>query len=86
MNKTQRTLARTNIVTVFEACGDWKKVARDLGVPKSTAYRWVKEGDRPDQRGGKRFQKINDDHREYMIELIEKKPKNYFIRNGGGNV
>ena len=49
----ERARKRTQIVMAHESNGDWRQVSRELGVPISTAYRWVQQGDQLDKRGGR---------------------------------
>ena len=73
--KEERANKRTQIVTVHEADGDWREKARQLNVPTGTAYRWVKEGDKPDMRGGRRHSKVTADHRKHMVAMVEGNPR-----------
>lgn len=68
-------MKRTQIVTVHEAEGEWREKARQLNIPTGTAYRWVKEGDKPDMRGGRRHGKVTEAHRAYMVTMIEENPR-----------
>lgn len=71
MPNEERAKKRTLLCAVYDTDGDWREKAEELNIPVSTAYRWVKEGDRKDSRGGKRHFKITDVHREYIIEMVE---------------
>lgn len=71
MNKHQRKLYRTQLVAIYEGDGDWKGKAMELGVPMSTAYRWLREGDKADGRGGRTYQKVQPIHVDFMVEKIE---------------
>ena len=73
--KEERAMKRTQVVAVHEADGDWREKARQLNIPAGTAYRWVKEGDKPDMRGGRRHGKVTDVHRAYMVTMVEKNPR-----------
>ena len=75
MGKEETAKKRTQIVAVYEADGKWKEKARELQVPISTAYRWVNQGDHEDRRGGRRFTKVNQEHRDFMVTLIENNPR-----------
>ena len=68
-------MKRTQVVAVHEADGDWREKARQLNIPAGTAYRWVKEGDKPDMRGGRRHGKVTDVHRAYMVTMVEENPR-----------
>lgn len=67
---------RRQICSLYNSNGDWKHLADTLGIKKSTAYRWVKHPDAgPMQRGGKRREKIRENHREYIARCIEENPR-----------
>ena len=69
--KAQWAAKKTQIVSSYNTGGDWRTLARELSVPEGTAYRWVSQGDLPDSRGGRRFNKVKSDHVEFMVNLIE---------------
>ena len=72
--KEERAQKKTQIIGAFQSNGDWRQVAHDLNVPNSTAYRWINEGESEDTRGGKRYQKISAEHRDFMINEVESNP------------
>ena len=53
---------RARIIDLYNADGDWHRLAMELNVPKSTAYRWVKKGDEINGHGGRYNQKITAEH------------------------
>ena len=75
MDKAQRKRNRAQLVAIFEADGDWRSKAEELGVPTSTAYRWVREGDKADGRGRRKYNKVEPVHVDFMIEKIEENPR-----------
>ena len=62
---------RACIIDLYNADGDWRRLAMELNVPKSTAYRWVEKGDEIDGRGGRYNQKITAEHKDAMCNYIE---------------
>ena len=73
MNKSERARKRAKIVAVYLANGDWRRTAADENIKRSTAYRWVEQGEQgiEDKRGGKCYSKVKDIHREHMVSMIE---------------
>ena len=67
MNKQQRKFYRTQLVAIYEGDGDWKTKATELGVPLSTAYRWMRDGDKLDGQGGITYHKIGPVHVEFVV-------------------
>ena len=49
---------RARIIDLYNADGDWRRLAMELNVPKSTAYRWVKKGDEIDDVAGVIIKKL----------------------------
>ena len=74
-SKEERARKRAQIYAAYQSNGDWRQVARDLNVPSATAYRWVQEGEGQDTRGGSRFRKVTEEHRNFMVEAIEANPR-----------
>ena len=70
-NANDREAKRVQIIAVHRFNGDWRTKANELGVPVSTAYRWVSLGKISDRRGVKMFSKVTEEHRQYMASLIE---------------
>ena len=50
-------------------------MSTELNVPKTTAYRWIKEGVKVDNRGGSYNQKITTEHKGVMCSFIENNPR-----------
>jgi len=75
LKKKEATDKRSCVLAAYNADGDWRQIASSLGVKTSTAYRWVKEGDKTDSRGGRRHAKIEEEHKTFMVEIIEKNPR-----------
>ena len=68
-------MKKARILAVEASGGDWRTLATSLGVTQPTAYRWVKQGEKPDERGRKRHFKVNEEHKNFMVEQIEVNPK-----------
>ena len=66
---------RARIIDLYNADGDWRRLAMELNVPKSTAYRWVKKGDEIEGRGGRYNQKITAEHKDAMCNYTENNPR-----------
>ena len=49
---------RARIIDLHNAGGYWRPLATQLNVPKTTAYRWIREEVKNDGRGGSYYQKI----------------------------
>ena len=71
----QRQNLKSQILAVYSVDGDWKTLAGELNVPISTVYRWIKEGNKPDARGGSHNLKVNIRHKEFIGSLIEINPR-----------
>ena len=69
--KAQWAAKKTQIVSSYNIGKDWRALAHELSVPEGAAYRWVSVGDLADSRGGRRFNKVNNDHVQFMVSLIE---------------
>ena len=50
-------------------------MAKELNVPKTSAYRWIKEVVKVDGRGGSYNQKIITEHKKVMCSFIENNPR-----------
>ena len=46
-------------------------IGRRLLLPVATAYRWTSQGNLPDTHGGNRFILVVEEHKEFMVDLIE---------------
>ena len=66
---------RARIINLYNADSDWRRLAMELNVPKSTAYRWVKKGHEIDGRGGRYNKKITAEHKDAMCNYIENNPR-----------
>ena len=75
LKKNQAKEKRKQLVASYESNGDWRSLAVDLGVSKFTAYRWVREGDKTDKRGGSRYQKVHEEHKKWLAAQIESNPR-----------
>lgn len=62
---------RLKIISAYQSNGDWKKLALDLKVPISSAYRWVQVNYSPKKRGGHTYTKFTNDHAEYVVSCVE---------------
>ena len=69
--KARWAAKKTQIVSSYNIGKDWRALAHELSVPEGAAYRWVSVGDLADSRGGRRFNKVNNDHVQFMVSLIE---------------
>ena len=67
----QREEKRKQVVEVHRFMGDWKGKAKELKVQASTAYRWVSQGTEFKAKGRKTCSKVLDEHRDYMVTLVE---------------
>lgn len=75
IKKIDAEKAKDKICTLYNNEGDWRALADTMGIPKSTAYRWVKNQNNEAARGGRRRVKIEEVHRRFMCEQIEQNPK-----------
>lgn len=76
LKKTVAGEKKAQILAAHAAAGNWKDLARTIGVPLPTAYRWLDQGaDKSDSRGGARKYKITQEHKNFMAELIENSPR-----------
>ena len=75
LKKREATDKRNRVLAAYNAGGDWRQIASELGVKVSTSYRWITEGSKSDSRGGVRRVKIQEEHRTFLTESIEKNPR-----------
>ena len=61
---------RARIIDLYNADGDWRRLATQLNVPKTTAYRWLREGVKDDGRGGSYNQKITAEQIKFPFSLL----------------
>ena len=50
LKKREAMDKRSRVLAAYNAGGDWRKIASELGVKLSTSYRWINEGDKQDLR------------------------------------
>ena len=62
---------RACTIDLHNADGDWRRLATELNVSKTTAYRWIKEGVKADGSGGRYNQKITTEHKKVTCSFIE---------------
>ena len=61
---------RARIIDLYNADSDWRRLATQLNVPKTTAYRWLREGVKDDGHGGSYNQKITADQIKFPFSLL----------------
>ncbi|XP_029657496.1 uncharacterized protein LOC115231662 [Octopus sinensis] len=69
--KEQLHRNKIDLISAAESGGDWKKTAIELNISRTTAYRWIKDGVKPDARGGNYRKKFNKEHVDFIISCIE---------------
>lgn len=74
LKKKDAELKKVKILAAVRTNGDWKQLARDEGVKMNTVYRWIRQGQKNDTRGGLRIKKINEEHKQFFVSEIEKNP------------
>lgn len=75
IKKIDATVKKSQILGAYTANGDWKALAREIGVSERTAYRWIQNGDIPDQRGGSRRKKVQVEHITFCVNQVEDNPR-----------
>ena len=65
---------KARILEVFEMDGNWKAVAENLSIPKTTLYRWISKGNQPETRGGPRNCKVKQVHLDFIQALVDENP------------
>ena len=73
-NRDDRS-AKARILEVYEMDGNWKVLAENLSIPKTTLYRWISKGYQPDTRGGPRNCKVKQVHLDFIQALVDKNPR-----------
>lgn len=78
---TKKKPCNKDRLRIIQAAGelrDWRQLAKDLGVPRSTATRWVSRIGQLENlpRGGNKRMKINESHIEFMLQMLR---ENRFI-------
>ena len=69
-NRDNRRSAKARILEVYEMDGNWKALAENLSIPKTTLYRWISKGNQPDTRGGPRNCKVKQVHLDFIQALV----------------
>ena len=70
-----RRSAKARILEVYEMDGNWKSLAENLSIPKTTLYRWIIKGNQPDTRGGPRNCKVKQVHLDFIQALVDENPR-----------
>ena len=74
--KRARASVRTRIFNCARQGGDWQVVALNNGVKVETARNWILKGTPTLQiTGGNHHQKINEDHRDSLLEWLSETPE-----------
>ena len=66
---------KARIIDLFNADGDWRRLATQLNILKTTACGWIKEENKDYGRGGSYNVQITNEHRDTMCNFIENNPK-----------
>lgn len=67
---------RFRIMAEAENGGDWKTMARAIGVPYKTGHDWIRKGiAERKKRGGKRRSTIDDGIKEVILSWVEENPQ-----------
>ena len=66
---------KSRIGDLYNTDGAWRRLAAQLNVPQPTAYRWVNEGDKPDEREEAYNSKITAGHENAICDYIEENPR-----------
>ena len=74
-NRDNRRSAKARILEVYEMDGNWKALAENLSIPKTTLYRWISKGNQPDTRGGPRNCKVKQVHLDFILALVDENPR-----------
>lgn len=63
---------RSRVIECFERGGDWKSMASSLNIKYSTAYKWIRSGERNQmQRGGYKPKMLSDENIAFLISKLE---------------
>ena len=57
-------------IDLYNADDDWRHLATQINVLKTTAYRWLREGVKDDGRGGSYNQKITAEQIKFPFSLL----------------
>ena len=60
LKKNDSAYKKREILAAYNSNGDWRSLYVEPGVKKSTAYRWIEEGNKLDVRRGRRFVKVTE--------------------------
>ena len=74
-NRDNRRSAKARILEVYEMDGNWKALAENLSIAKTTLYRWITKGNQPDTRGGPRNCKVTQVHLDFIQALVDENPR-----------
>ena len=74
-NCDNRRSAKARILEVYEMDGNWKALAENLSISKTTLYRWISMGNQPDTRGGPRNCKVKQVHLDFIQALVDENPR-----------
>lgn len=73
IKKREADNIKKQICALYNNGGDWRALAKALEVKTTTSYRWVNGQNVPEkQRGGNRRSKITNEHRDFMVQCVEK--------------
>ena len=67
--------AKVRILEVYEMDGNWKALAENLSIPKTTLSRWISKGNQPNTRGGPRNCKVKQVHLDFIQALVDENPR-----------
>ena len=70
-NRDNRRSVKARILEICEMDGNWKALAENLSIPKTTHYRWISKGNQPDKRGGPRNCKVKQVYLDFIQALVE---------------
>ena len=71
---------KARIIDLFNADGDWCRFATQLNITKTTAYRWIKEGNKDNGRGGSYNVKITNEHRDACVISLKIIPESRWLK------
>ena len=71
IKKEDVQVKKIQILAANAADGGWKSLAETLNVSLRTAYRWISDGDRADQRSGFGGNTMLDVHTAFCVQQVE---------------
>lgn len=72
IKKREADNIKKQICALYNNGGDWRALAKTLGVKTTTSYRWVNgQNVAEKQRGGNRRSKITNEHRNFIEQCVE---------------